>query len=103
MDLALELGMPFETMARSMTESEFRTWQRYVQKRMLPARRVELQLARICQLIAVTMGGAKDATVMDYMLHVADERPENADPEGDLEAAKEVFQFAPRVKRQVQE
>lgn len=101
MDLALELGMPFAMLARSMTEPEFRAWQLYAQKRMLPARRIELQLARICHLIAVTMGGAKDVTVMDYMLNVVDE-PENADAEGDLEEAIEAFRFAPRITRKAE-
>lgn len=102
MELALELGMPLGTMTRSMTEAEFREWQHFAAKRMLPARRIELQLARICHLIAVTMGGAKEATVQDYML-TDPEEPAPLTAEDEVEAAKDVFQFRPRTARKVQE
>lgn len=97
MELALELGMTVEHLAGVMTESEFRAWQRFASKRMLPARRVEVQLARVCFWVA-TQAGVKEKTVLDYMLRTGEEETVE-DDDIDLAAAKEAFNFKPRNKK----
>lgn len=67
MDLALHLGMTEGGLRRSMTEDELQRWGQYVQRRMLPWRRVELLLAQVALVVAKTMGGAKDATLEDFL------------------------------------
>lgn len=52
MDLALNLGMTVEQLSRSMTESEFVMWQRYLRKKKaFPLRRIEFFLANIARLV----------------------------------------------------
>lgn len=92
MDLALHLGCDLASLDE-MTGVEFLLWQRYAAKKMLPWRRMELYLAQIAHAIAVTMGGAKESTLADFMFD-PDEEPTPGE-EFDAEA---VFGFAPRNK-----
>lgn len=85
--------MPVTTLARVMTEREFRGWQRYAERRMLPTRRMEFYLAQIALLIARTMGNKQEATLADFLFD-----PDAESSEDDLEAAKEAFDFSPRNK-----
>jgi hypothetical protein len=94
MDLSLNLGIPDETLARSMTESDFRRWQAYAAKRMLPTRRLEVYMAQIAYLIARTMGNSSDAKLTDFLF----DAPKAEDPEQDL---RDMFGFAPKPKREV--
>lgn len=91
MDLALEMGMPYEQLARQMTEREFRAWGEYASRKMLPARRMEWYLAQITRWIAMTMGGAKDAKTSDFMMEF-----EPVDPYDALEEARQALGFPPR-------
>lgn len=95
MDLALEFGMPAEQLARVMTEREFGWWMRRANTQWLPLKRMEWYLASITQAIAMTMGGAKDATVDDFMLNL-ESSPIAGD---DLDVAKHAFGFNPVGKR----
>ena len=52
MDLALEMGMPVETLKCVMTERELGMWRHYASKKLLPARRSELYLAQIAQAMS---------------------------------------------------
>lgn len=90
----MHFGMPAGKLAREMPEPEFRQWARRAREQWLPQRRIEWYLAQIAHLIAVTMGGVKDASVSDFML---DLHP--VDQAVDLDAAKEFFGFNPRKKR----
>lgn len=97
MDLAMEFGVPADDLARRMTEREFHQWARRNARRWLPARRMEWYLAQIAHLIAVTMGGAKDTAVSDFMLEL--ESP-TAEPAGaDPDEARQFFGFKPRHKK----
>lgn len=78
-----------------MTENELRDWQAYAARFMLPSRRMQLQLALIAQMIAVTMGGAKNAKLSDFLF---DPPPSPAQAKEQLDAAKEFFNFQPRKK-----
>lgn len=51
----------------SMSEREFRFWQAYRARKMLPARRLEVYLAQIASTIARTAGNAT-LTVEDFIL-----------------------------------
>ena len=97
MDLALELGQPAELLARTMTEREFQRWQKYARSRLLPTRRLEYYMAQIAQLIAITMGGAKDVGLQDYLIEL---RQEEVAEVVDLEAARKAFGYNPRRKEQ---
>lgn len=88
-DLALAFGTPALSLARQLTEREFVQWQRYAAQKMLPQRRIELMLAQIAQLIAVTMGGAKNTKLTDYLFDAQQEQEMTAE---------EFFDFQPRVK-----
>lgn len=92
MDLALELGMPYERMAQEMTERELRQWVKYARKRSLPSQRYETYLAQVAWAVAVTMGGA-EAKLDDFIIDF-DLSPEPI--EVDPEAVKAAFGFAPR-------
>jgi len=91
-DLALEFGMPAETLARQMSERELQAWSRRAATHGLPHRRLEWLLAQVAFVIA-KVNGAKDVTIKDFMLRSV----EHSDP-SDLEAAKVAFGFKPRKK-----
>lgn len=95
MDLALELGVPAEELARRMPQREFKAWGKYASQKLLPTRRMEFYMAQIALLIATTMGGAKDATLQDYLFDP--EPPDDTEP--DLEALKAAFDFRPVRKK----
>lgn len=61
MDLALELGMTVAGVKSSMSTDELTMWAAYQRRKFLPARRVELYLARLAQ---VHVGGRLD----DFLL-----------------------------------
>ena len=61
MDLALELGQTVATLKATMLEREFRAWEIYASRKMLPTRRIEVYLAQVAQ----AMAGGKLA---DYLL-----------------------------------
>jgi hypothetical protein len=98
MDLALELGMSSEVLARTMTERELRRWVRYVQRKLLPTRRLEVYLAQIAQMIAITMGGAKDAKISDYLIEIEAADAVSVD-DIDVEDVREAFDFNPRNRK----
>ena len=91
MDLAAQLGMTAAGLSGSMTERELWQWQRYAARRMLPQRRIEMYLAQIALVVAKCMGGAKDASLADFLF---DPEPDGGDA-GDLDEAKEFFGFSP--------
>lgn len=96
MQLALALGMPADRLEREMTHRELRQWTRYIRDHLLPSRRLEIMLARVCLTVAQAMGGAQSATLDDFLI---DFGPERAPPEPDPEAAKAAFGFSPRKKK----
>jgi hypothetical protein len=96
MDLALELGSTEERLARLMSEREFRRWQKYAAKRLLPTRRLEFYLAQIAQLIAITMGGVKDAKLSDYLIEPAPVAVHEDAEVVDIAALRKAFGFKPR-------
>ena len=71
MDLALHLGTSVDSLRRNMTERELMWWADYRRKNWLPLQRIEWYLARLTQMVAVTMGGVKDATLDEFMLDLA--------------------------------
>lgn len=75
-----------------MPERMLRQYGDYERRRGLPSRRIELHLAQIAMLIAKTMGGAKDATLKDFLF---DPPEESADR---LQALKAEIGFSPRTK-----
>jgi len=75
-----------------MPVSEFTLWQRYAARRMLPWRRMELYLAQVSLTAAKAMGGAKEATLADFLL----DPPEDEEEQGDADDAQAFFAFAPR-------
>lgn len=95
MDLALEFGMPAEQLARVMTERELGWWTRRANTQWLPLKRIEWYLARIAQAIAVTMGGARDATTEEFMLDLTAPAP----GAGELDDIRDAFGFNPIGKR----
>lgn len=95
MDLALEMGVPYERLAEEMTEREFRQWVKYAKTKGLPARRNEVYMAQVSWVLARVMGGNDSAKLEDFMFDFEDESQEG---EVDLEAAKEAFGFAPRAR-----
>jgi hypothetical protein len=68
-----------------MPEPEFVRYQAFADRRLLPARRVELMLARVCLLLDAGLCGAKEATLSDYLFDPPDE-----------DDAAALFGFAPR-------
>lgn len=96
MELALHMGYPStEAMTRSMTELELHEWARYAGRHLLPMRRIEIHLAQIAHLIAVTMGGSK-AKLEDFMLKPAAPKGSNV---VNIEEVRKAFDFKPRRKK----
>jgi hypothetical protein len=95
MDLALELGQPLTVIAR-MSERELARWARYIARRGLPMRRLELGLAQIAKLIGETMGGMEGVSIDDFLFY---QRQEEGDDEEltaeELEELKAGIGFAP--------
>jgi hypothetical protein len=89
MDLALEFGLPVGMLSRLLTERELLAWNRYSRRKMLPQRRIELYLAQIARLIAVTMGGSK-APLSAFLFD-----PPSADTDADAVAFDEDAEFNP--------
>lgn len=90
MELALHLGMTADGLEQRMAERELDDWRLFVEERMLPWRRIQLQLAQIAQHIAVTMGGAKNTQLQDFLF---DPKPA-ANEEGGLDLdAKDIAAF----------
>jgi hypothetical protein len=100
MDMALELGLPVATLSRTMHEHELRAWQVYAARRLLPSRRMEFYFAQIALLIAKTMGGARNATLADFMLQLPKAPlPDDFDEDAHVEQMIANFQFKPRNKK----
>jgi hypothetical protein len=66
MDLALELGMTVAGVKASMTTDELTMWAAYQRRKFLPARRVELYLARMAQ---VHVGGKLEDFLLGASVH----------------------------------
>lgn len=100
MDLALEMGLPFETLAQRMTEREFRAWDRYSQRKYLPARRMEIYMAQLAYYVVAAIGGAENLSVADFLLApnvAASEAAQDAEvTEQDVEALKAEIGFRAR-------
>lgn len=97
MDLALELGMPYEELASTMTEREFIRWQVYMGRRMLPTRRFEIYMAQLTFHVARAWGGAEGKKITDYFLFEEQAEPELTEEE-QLEEAIKAFNFSPRPR-----
>ncbi len=84
--------MPAGALARVLPESEFRSWQRYAARRMLPGRRIEMQLARIALEIALSRG-VQNVALSDFLFD-----PVDGDGEDEATAEEEAafFDFKPR-------
>jgi hypothetical protein len=77
-----------------MTEHELRQWREYAARFLLPTRRIQMQLAQIALLIAVCMGGAKDAKLQDFLFDPPPKPTKKQKQQ--LADAIEFFKFAPR-------
>lgn len=98
MDLALHLGTTVAGLKRSMSEGEFRDWQRYAGSNMLPLRRIELMLAQLARFVHVGMcGGDKNAKLADYLFEPVDAMAEEGD--GEITAEDVAAQFGGSVYR----
>jgi hypothetical protein len=101
MELALEMGMPFEQLKRVMTERELQAWSRYTHANLMPSRRLELYMAQLTCWV-VRMLGNKNANIEDFIIELAvDDQPEKEAVVIDLEAARDAFQFKPKFVRSV--
>lgn len=77
-----------------LPESEFKDWQRYAARRMLPGRRVEMYLAQIALQVAL-MRGVQNVDLSDFMFDPIDADGED-EPTAEEEAA--FFDFKPRKR-----
>jgi len=88
--------MTVATLRLTMTENELRDWQKYAARFMLPTRRLQVQLAHIGMLIAICMGGAKNAKLADFLF---DPPPTDKERKQVLQDAIRFFGFKPVAKR----
>lgn len=91
MDLALEMGMTADGLLRSMSARELEAWRAYSARKMLPQRRIEIYLAQIAMWVAKAFGGAKDATLDDFMF---DPDPIDAESDEDGDAVPDAGDLA---------
>ncbi len=94
LDLSFELGIPEEELSDRLTEQSFRLYQEYAERKLLPTRRLQLQLARIAHVSAQVGGANQSLNLSDFLFD-----PEPWVAEDDLEAAKVAFDFKPRNKK----
>jgi len=95
-DLSFALGVPIDTL-RTMSAVDLELYQQYTAKRMFPGRRVELLLAQIAHAVAVTMGGATNTKLSDYLF---DPEPEAQDkPQLTVEEIRAMHGFNPIKRR----
>lgn len=73
-----------------MPEDDLATLVEYAKKRMLPGRRLEVMIARLCMYMDAYMGGRKNAALADYLLDPKEE------VELDEDDAKAYFGFNPK-------
>lgn len=81
--------MPVGLLSQVMEEREFRGWQRYAARKMLPQRRLEFYLAQIALTVARAVGNAENATLEDFLFDPQAE-------EMDLDDLKAELAFNPR-------
>lgn len=84
-------------LAQVMTEAELQDWERYAERHQLPHRRMELYMAQIALVVAVSFGGRDNLTLADFLI-----RPEEVnttpDAEPTAEEEAEFFEFRPRSR-----
>ena len=82
---------------RDMSADDLALYQRYTMKRGFPGRKVELLLAQVSQIMAQTMGGAKNTKLSDFLF---DPVPEPEDmPVMTVEEIRALHGFKPRKKK----
>jgi hypothetical protein len=91
LDLALEMGVSPQELARDMPEWQFAQWQHYAARKMLPNRRLELYLAQLAMWTAKA-AGVKNVQLTDFLFDHVEKPDEPAD-------AAAFFQFRPRKKK----
>lgn len=92
--MALNLGVLPSAIER-MSEAEFIEAQVYAAQRMLPFRRLETQLARVCMYVAKN----KDASLSDFMITIH----EDTEAESPVEDQRQAIGWTPRGKRRKRE
>ncbi len=95
-DLSFSLGVPLDVL-RDMSASDLTLYQQFTAKRGFPGRRVELLLAQLGQIMAQTMGGAKNTKLSDFLF---DPQPEPEEmPVMTIEEIRALHGFSPKKKR----
>lgn len=94
-DLSFELGRPAHELAATLPVRELALYQHYAVKRLLPSRRLSMQLANLAMLIHQTMGGAKNVKLSDYMFEATEEVEVPEDEAADF------FGFNPTMTREM--
>ena len=92
-DLSFEFGKLPNELAAEMPEADLHMMHLYSQRRLLPQRRLEIMLARLCMYMDAYMGGAKNVKVSDYLLDYVEEEEMSG------EEVAEYFGFNPINKR----
>lgn len=102
MDLALISGQSLAAM-RATTERDVLAWSKYGRSKGLPFRRLEWFMAQIALMVARgPIQGADSMTIEDFMLNPQTPEQEIDDPadgEGDVDAARDAFEYAPRREK----
>jgi hypothetical protein len=94
--LSFALGLPLDVL-RDMSADDLALYQQYTSKRGFPGRKVELLLAQVSQIMAQTMGGAKNTKLSDFLF---DPAPELEEPkEMTVEEIRALHGFKPRKKK----
>jgi hypothetical protein len=95
--LSFALGLPLDAL-RDMSADDLALYQKFTAKRGFPGRRIELLLAQVSQLIAQTMGGAKNTKLSDFLF---DPAPAIDDATSmTVEEIRSLHGFKPRKRKQ---
>lgn len=90
------MGIPEEELAARLTNRSFLRYMHYASRWMLPARRLQMQLAQAAYWSSKA-SGVSGLNVEDFLF---DPQPQQVEAEADPEEAKAYFQFNPRPKKQ---
>lgn len=80
-----------------MPEADFAEAQHYAARHLLPARRIELMLARLSAEVA-TGRGVKEVTASDFLIRIR-EAEDDAAPLVTTEEARQAIGFKPMAQR----
>lgn len=75
-ELSIAHGQSYNKFSESITEKELALYAKYLEKKPLPMRRIELQLAQLCSLVVNMASDGNKTNARDFLMFEASEEDE---------------------------